>query len=58
MRLFPPDWQGFLDQLVPWGELSIPARRTFLDGVTPGLSVVQVTGDAAMAELCDAGLLV
>ena len=39
MRLFPTDWEGFLDVLASWGELTIPARRAFLDGIAPGLSV-------------------
>jgi hypothetical protein len=58
MRLFPSDWLGFLGQLAAWGELSIPARRTFLDGITPGLSFLPGLGDPAVSELRDAGLLV
>ncbi len=57
MRLFPPDWPAFLDELVLWGELSIAARRTFLDGVRPGLSLAAAPRDPAMEELKDAGLL-
>ena len=57
MKLFPSDWQGFLAQLAAWGELSIPARRTFLDGAAPGLSLLPAAGDPAVAELRDAGLL-
>jgi len=57
MKLFPSDWQGFLAQLVAWGELSIPARRTFLDGAAPGLSLLPAAGDPAVSELRDAGLL-
>lgn len=57
MRLFPPDWHLFLESLALWGELSIPARRTFLDGLRPGLSLEAVSGDAAVEELKDAGLL-
>lgn len=57
MRLFPPDWQTFLEELVQWGELSISARRTFLDGLRPGLSLAAAPGDHAMEELKDAGLL-
>ncbi len=57
MKLFPSDWQGFLAQLVAWGGLSIPARRTFLDGAAPGLSLLPAAGDPAVAELHDAGLL-
>ena len=57
MRLFPTDWQGFLEDLQSWGELSIPARRTFLDGVRPGLSLIASAGDPAVEELKDAGLL-
>ncbi len=57
MRLFPPDWQRFLEQLIPWGELSISARRTFLDGLRPGISLAAVPGDPALEELKDAGLL-
>jgi Helicase conserved C-terminal domain len=57
MKLFPSDWQGFFAQLVAWGELSIPARRTFLDGAAPGLSILPAAGDPTVAELRDAGLL-
>ena len=57
MKLFPSDWQGFLAQLVTWGELSIPARRAFLDGAAPGLSLLPAAGDPAVSELRDAGLL-
>ncbi len=57
MRLFPPDWQTFLDELVLWGELSISARRIFLDGLRPGLSLAASPGDPAMEELKDAGML-
>jgi hypothetical protein len=57
MKLFPSDWQGFLAQLAVWGELSIPARRTFLDGAAPGLSFLPAAGDPAVTELRDAGLL-
>ena len=57
MRLFPADWQGFLHELAAWGELSIPARRTFLDGTLPGLSVAPARGDPEISELRDAGLL-
>jgi hypothetical protein len=57
MRLFPNDWQEFLDELAAWGELSIPARKAFLDATAPGLSVEAAHGDPAMAELCDIGFL-
>jgi hypothetical protein len=57
MKLFPSDWQGFLEQLVAWGELSIAARRTFLDGAAPGLSLLPAARDPAVTELRDAGLL-
>ena len=57
MKLFPGDWPGFLDELTLWGELSIEARRAFLDGVAPGLSVDPATGGAAVSELLDAGFL-
>jgi hypothetical protein len=57
MRLFPADWPAFLDELVLWGELSIAARRTYLDGVRPGLSLPAAPGDPATEELKDAGLL-
>jgi hypothetical protein len=57
MRLFPTDWQGFLDELSAWGELSIPARRAFVDGTVPGMSVEAAHGDPAMDELCDVGFL-
>ncbi len=57
MKLFPADWPGFLDELARWGELSIEARRAFLDGTTPGLSVDPAVGGAAAAELRDAGFL-
>ena len=57
MKLFPADWPGFLDELVRWGELSIEARRAFLDGTAPGLSIDPVVGGAAVAELRDAGFL-
>ena len=57
MRFFPSDWQAFLDQLVVWGELSIPARRTFLDGFRPGLSLEATPGNPGMKELKDSGFL-
>ena len=57
MKLFPSDWPGFLDQLAQWGELSIAARRTFLDGMTPGLSLSPATGDPSISELLDARLV-
>ena len=57
MRLFPADWRGFLHELAAWGELSIPARRTFLDGTLPGLSVAPARGDPEISELRDAGFL-
>lgn len=57
MKLVPADWPGFLDELVRWGELSIEARRAFLDGIAPGLSIDPVVGGAAVAELRDAGFL-
>lgn len=57
MRLFPSDWLGFLDDLTSWGGLSIPARRTFLDGITPGLTIDAGRGDPALSELRDEGLL-
>jgi len=56
MKLFPSDWPGFLDELVRWGELSIDARRAFLDGTVPGLSV-EAAGGTPVAELRDAGFL-
>ena len=56
MRLFPSDWLGFLDQLAQWSELSIAARRTFLDGMTPGLSLPP-GADPGVSELRDAGFL-
>lgn len=57
MRLFPADWRGFLEDLQRWGELSISARRAFLDGVRPGLSLLTSSSDPAVQELTDAGLL-
>jgi hypothetical protein len=57
VKLFPADWPGFLDELARWGELSIEARRAFLDGITPGLSIDPAVGGAAVAELHDAGFL-
>jgi len=57
MRLFPPDWPTFLDELALWGELSISARKTFLDGLRPGLSLAASPGGTAMEELSVAGLL-
>jgi hypothetical protein len=57
VKLFPADWAGFLDELARWGELSIEARRAFLDGIAPGLSVDPAVGGAAAAELRDAGFL-
>jgi len=56
MKLFPSDWTGFLDKLVRWGELSIDARRAFLDGTVPGLPV-EAAGSAPVAELRGAGFL-
>jgi len=57
MRLFPTDWQGFLDALASWGELTIPARKAFLDGIAPGLSLEPAHADPAVEELCDARFL-
>ncbi len=57
MKLFPPDWPGFLEDLVSWGGLSIPARRTFLDGITPGLTIDAGRSDPAIAELRDERLI-
>ena len=50
MKLFPADWLGFLDELAAWGELSIPARRTFLDAVTPGLSLAPARGEPSISK--------
>ena len=57
MKLFPADWPGFLEELAAWGELSITARRTFLDGITPGLSLASARGEPAIGELWDTGFL-
>jgi hypothetical protein len=57
MRLFPGDWPGFLDDLAAWGGLSIAARRSFLDGITPGLSIDAGRGEGALSELRDEGML-
>ncbi len=57
MKLFPGNWTGFLDDLGAWGSLSIAARRTFLDGVTPGLGIDPGRGDPAIDELRDEGML-
>jgi len=57
MKLFPADLPGFLDELARWTELSIEARRAFLDGTAPGLSVDPAVGGSAVAELHDAGFL-
>jgi hypothetical protein len=57
MRLFPTDWSTFLDQIVLWGELSISARKTFLDGFRPRLSFEASPRDLATEELKVAGLL-
>ena len=57
MRLFPADWSAFLDELSLWGELSIPARRTFLNGFAPGLVIETARGDQYVDELLDTGFL-
>ncbi|HTO22393.1 MAG TPA: helicase-associated domain-containing protein [Spirochaetia bacterium] len=57
MKLFPADLPGFLDELARWTELSIEARRAFVDGTVPGLSVDPAVGGSAVAELHDAGFL-
>ncbi len=57
MKLFPSDWAGFLDHISLWGQLSIPARRIFLDGVRPGLTVEASIDDPPVKELLDAALL-
>ncbi len=57
MKLFPSDWAGFLDHISLWGQLSIPARRVFLDGVRPGLTVEASIDDPPVKELLDAALL-
>jgi hypothetical protein len=57
VKLVPGDWPGFLDDLARWGELSIEARRAFIDGTAPGLSIDPALGGAAVAELRDGGFL-
>ena len=57
MKLFPANWPVFLDELGRWSELSIEARRAFLDGTTPGLSVDPAVGGLPVSELHDAGFL-
>ena len=57
MRLFPGDWPGFLDDLAAWGGLSIAARRSFLDGIAPGLTIEAGRGEGALSELRDEGML-
>lgn len=57
MKHFPADWQGFLEEVSLWGHLSIPARRTFLDGVRPHLNIDASSDDPAVDELREAGLL-
>jgi hypothetical protein len=57
MKSFPTDWRGFFDELATWSELSIPARRAFLDGLAPGLKLEQGAGGAGIGELRDLGFL-
>jgi hypothetical protein len=57
MKLFPADWNGFLEDISTWGQLSISARKVFLDGVRPGLTVEVSIEDPPVRELLDAGLL-
>jgi hypothetical protein len=57
MRLFPMDWQEFLEDSVHWGQLSIPARKTFLHGARPGLRIVPDSEDPSVSELGDTGFL-
>jgi hypothetical protein len=57
MKAFPTDWGGFLDELATWGELSIPARRAFLDGLVPGLSMEAGAAGPGLDELRDVGFL-
>jgi hypothetical protein len=57
VRLFPADWQGFLEDVALWAQLSIPARTAFLDGMRPGLGVEDSSSIPALDDLRDAGLL-
>ncbi len=57
MRLLQADWRGLLESVSLWGQLSIPARKAFLDAIRPGLGVEASAADAAVNELWEAGLL-
>jgi hypothetical protein len=57
MKLFPTNWEGFLEDVSLWGQLSIPARRVFLDGARPGLTIESSGEDPAIGELWGSGFL-
>ena len=57
MRLLLTDWQGLLEEVTQWGQLSIPSRRAFLDGVRPGLGIEAPAENPAINELWEAGFL-
>jgi hypothetical protein len=57
VRLLLADWQGFLEDVSLWAQLSIPSRKAFLDGIRPGLGIETTADDPAMSELREAGLL-
>ena len=57
MRHFPSSWETFLGDLARWGGLTTGARRTFLDGLRPGMALDPDTRSGAVDELRDAGFL-
>ncbi len=57
MKHFPSSWETFVEQLARWGGLSAAARRAFLDGFRPGLSLPVDTRSPAVDELRGAGFL-
>ena len=57
MKHFPSSWETFFGQVALWGGLSVAARRAFLDGLRPGLSLAAAPGSPAVDELRGAGFL-
>ena len=57
MKHFPSSWETFFGQVALWGGLSAAARRAFLDGLRPGLSLAAAPGSPAVDELRGAGFL-
>lgn len=57
MKHFPSSWEKFLHELAQWGGISTTARRAFLDGLRPGMTLDGDTRSPAIDELCDSAFL-